>query len=261
MSPRPPVFRSVARRNPPIAEGQSVRSRVYEGVTIALSILVAFGIDAAWGEWNETREEQRILTSLLDELIQNERYLETAVALQSDIRAAIVELLSQAALPQATISADSTDRLIATASTWNAGAIFELAAVDAVIQGGRLSILSNEDLRQRLTAWSREVAHVSRVESQDHETVSSDWMPLLQELSYLPQINNAWQNPPGTMTDYATRLPTRTPTDHRRLLNDQRLENALVRRLWAQDDILFRYEEIRPRIGSMIELLGQETGR
>jgi hypothetical protein len=151
------VFRSVARRNPPIAEGQSVRSRVYEGVTIALSILVAFGIDAAWGEWNETREEQRILTSLLG--------------------------------------------------------------------------------------------------------VPSDWMPLLEELSYLPQINNAWQNLPGTMTDYATRLPTRTPTDHRRLLNDQRLENALVRRLWAQDDILFRYEEIRPRIESMIELLRQETGR
>jgi len=247
--------------NSVIAERRSIRSRIAEGITIVASILVAFLIDAAWDEWNENREEQRTLAALRDEFVQNQRHLEDGIEWQTDVRAAILELLAQAALPQVQISADSTDRLLSTTSTFNSASNFELAATDAVIVGGRLSILDNESLRQRLTGWSRDIAFVINIERQDYDTFQNEWMPLLEGLSYLPQISNAFYNTPGGLPDYATRIPTRAGVDHRPLLADQRIENALVHRLWVQDDILFRYREIQPRLADMVDLLTRELGR
>jgi hypothetical protein len=231
-----------------------------EGAAIVVSILLAFGIDASWDQWQEHREEQRILGSLLDELKSNQAHLAERVQWQKDVMLATRQLLNEAATSNSTLSSDSIDYLVGSASWFNNASTFEMSAVDAVILGGNLSIVENETLRQRITGWSREVVRVTQTERQDYDIFSDVWMPFLRGNAYLSQIHNSIDVQPGTGNeDYVedVRLGPHV-TSHSNLLRDREFQNVLLHRLWVHGDILYEYEQLKPRLSSLIELLTAE---
>ena len=234
-----------------------------EGAVIVVSILLAFWIDASWDQWQERREEQRILGSLQNELRSNQAKLIRMTQFHKDVEHAIRLLLSEAALPASTLSDDEIDTLIGTASWFDTSSTFEMSAVDAVVLGGSLSIIDNESLRHRITGWSRDVAEVMRTEAQDYDTFSDVWMPFLRDNAYLSQIHNAIDVQPGTgEEDYVPDLPLGPHvTEHSNLLGDRGFQNVLLHRLWVQGDILNEYEQIEPELTNLIELLTAELER
>jgi hypothetical protein len=238
------------------------RRYLAEGFAIVVSILLAFGIDASWGEWEEGREETRLLQALETEFRANQTQLEFRTAWHRDIEEALLALLSAATDPQSTISSDSIDSLLGMASWFNNQSTFEMSANDALVLSGKLSLVSNEALRQRITAWNRKVASVTRNEAQDYDTFSEVWMPFLRDYGYLPKVNNAITVQPGSgEATYGFAVPSDpSRVDHKELLTDHRFHNVLVHRLWVQTDILNAYRRLQPELSSMLELLNGEIG-
>jgi hypothetical protein len=238
------------------------RRYLAEGFAIVVSILLAFAIDASWEERGQGREERRLLQALETEFRANQTQLEFRTAWHRDIEEALLALLSVATNPQSTLSSDSIDSLLGMTSWFNNQSTFEMSANDALVLSGKLSLVRNEALRQRITAWNRKVAHVTRNEAQDYDTFSEVWMPFLRDYGYLPQINNAITVQPGSGEEtYGYTVPSDpNKVDHRELLRDHRFQNVLLHRLWVQTDILNAYQELEPELSSMLELLTGEIG-
>ena len=58
--------------------------------------------------------------------------------------------------------------MIAKASWFNNGAPFQMSASDAVIQGGKLSLIVDDRLQRGVTDWNQAVAFTARQEAQDY---------------------------------------------------------------------------------------------
>jgi len=239
-----------------------LRRYLAEGAAIVVSILLAFAIDASWEGWDDAQEEGRLLQALEAEFRSNQTMVTFRTEWHRDIQEALLALLSEATSPQSTTSPDSIDSLIGMASWFNNQSTFEMSANDALVLSGKLSLVSNEGLRQRITAWNRKVAYMTRTEAQDYDTFSGIWMPYLSTHGYLPQISNAITVQPGTgEADDGLKVPTASvPFDHRELLRDRRFQNVLLHRLWVQLDILIAYQQLEPDLLSMLRLLSAETG-
>jgi len=244
----------------PLSPEKTFTRFVSEGAVIIISILLAFGIDAWWENLGDEREERQILSALHDELQSNHESLKKWTAWHTDIQDAILVLLAQASLSEASLTSDSIDILIGRASWFNNSATFEMSANDAIVLGGLLPLIQNNDLRQRITSWNREIDQVSNTEKQDYDTFSAVWMPFLREHGYLPQIDNAITDQPGTGdADYGSDVPLANDRlDHRLLLKNRQFQNVLLHRLWVQNDILEDYRELEPKILSMIDWVSAE---
>ena len=123
-----------------------------EGVVIVGSILLAFGIDAWWDARQERVEEAEILAGLHREFTGNRDALNRRIEQHSNMLAAFAAILA---------SIDEGDW---TSTEWSVDdAIGQLLAPptsdlgngvrDALVQAGRLEILSNVVLRERLAEW------------------------------------------------------------------------------------------------------------
>ena len=236
--------------------------KVAEGATIVLSILLAFGLQAWWEEGKERQEEQQILSALHDEAASNQRIIAQEVARYSDVRSATVTAMSEGARMESTIGADSFDQLIGDASWWGGSTPFEMASLDAVISGGKLSLIRSEELRRKLAAWRREVASYQQLAEQDYDFFLTIWMPFLNEHGNQAQIANAIQRFPGTGAPYTARAPqTPVQTDHRSLLESRQFQNILLRKMWVQDDVLLELGRLDASVQGMLEALAQEMGR
>ena len=240
----------------------SLRRLLIEGVAIVLSILLAFGIEAWWQDLGEREEEGRVLTALLGEFRTNEQRLDQQVAWHADVMAATNALLSAAADPMSNLSADSVDHLLGGVSWWGGSTSIEMAAVDAVILGGKLALIQDEYLRGRLTGWSRTIEETRQNEDQDYETYAQVWMPFLRANAYLPQVLNAITHVPGTSDpNYSIPSPLLPEAaDHRPLLRDREFQNILLQKRLVQDDILCQYELLRPKLFEIMDLITVQLG-
>ena len=107
-----------------------------EVVVIVGSILLAFGIQAGWEEWQERREEIQLLSALRTEFAVNLERVAEISAFHSDLRATAEALLSAAADSGSKPDADSVAKLIGDVSWWGGFTGFESATLSAVILGG-----------------------------------------------------------------------------------------------------------------------------
>jgi glycerol-3-phosphate cytidylyltransferase-like family protein len=234
-----------------------------EGGAIVVSILLAFAIDAAWDRRQEQHEERRILHSVLNELHANQQNIARMTVWQRDVEAATISLLDAAARSEVAISVDAIDQLIADSSWYNNDSTFDMSAVDAVVLGGNLSKIEDENLRQRITQWSRDVSIVRRNERQDYDFFKDVWTPFLRQNAYMPQIHNFVDELPGTgEEDYIPDIKLSSHAgSHADLIGDREFQNILLQRLWIHGDILNAYRQIEPRLDSLVDLVSAELER
>jgi len=123
-----------------------------EAAAIVLSILLAFSIDAWWEDRNEVELEQRLLTALLAEFVQNGELLRQArrqyeQRYMESLR--ILEYLQEGASSFDHAELEKLFRGLLVAETFH----LESGAHDGLLGSGELSLVRDEELRNRLAAW------------------------------------------------------------------------------------------------------------
>jgi hypothetical protein len=141
-----------------VKAGRPSTRLLVEGFVIVVSILLAFGIDAAWQERGERRSERLALQALHAEAVANRELLETVV---DRVRSDIARAEEFYDLPLAEL--ESVPREFASAqvlqSLWrpNTYALKD-GALEGLVRAGRLELIQSADLRQQLVDWQGEAS-------------------------------------------------------------------------------------------------------
>lgn len=126
-----------------------------EGVVIVGSILLAFGIEAAWQQGQEREVERRLLHTVRQELTEARVVIVDAVEYHRRIGEGALQV---AEFNLSLRSETPTDSLIGLIYLDFVFAEVETALLDGATASGQLSLISNEHLRRLLAAWPRRVA-------------------------------------------------------------------------------------------------------
>jgi len=180
------------------------------------SILLAFGIDAAWDVRQEREAEDQLLRTLLAEIEVNREEFEYRRTQGAEARSAQLKLVDLIGPESGTLSVDSLGALFITSIGYGIAEI-ESAALDAVLVG----IDSPTPSRTRLLRLLRDY----RTELEDHRLEDRrEWIDLRMELQlYLVTVSPhplVWAHEDG-------HGPTDFDIPVAALLRDRRLEGLL----------------------------------
>lgn len=158
--------------------GKNAKKLAVEVITIVLSILLAFAIDAWWEERKERAEEREVLASLFLEFEAN--WLEAAdVILVHDAAVQSVALLMQMSDDQIlALSAEAVEqhiRFFANPRTFDA----IRGTVDTLASSGKLGILRNRELRAALTSF----VNILEDATEEREYLSQTSMTVWNEIA------------------------------------------------------------------------------
>lgn len=131
---------------------RTLKSYIYEGVVIIASILVAFGLDASWANYQDTKVERRVLMELSDELKSAKTRINSSIVeLETVIKASsdLVEFLGKD--PRA-LSPDTTTTLVNQILTFNTLEV-PTSVLDSIIASGQVRLISNNEVRDALAEW------------------------------------------------------------------------------------------------------------
>ena len=233
-----------------------------EIVVVVAGVLIALAINAWWADRQQGQEERRLLGALLAEADANEARLARIVAFHGALKETATTLLSASVGPGSAVSADSADQLLTDVSWWGSYTTLESAALDAAVQDGQLDLIETDSLRRLLGAWHAELAAVGVEGEQERAHYETVWVPLLRAETELAQIANQAATVPGSGDPYqGATLPTPpTPTDHRSLLRSRALRNALVQKVWIEDDVLYKYGQLDGLLRRIRAALERELG-
>jgi hypothetical protein len=218
-----------------------------EILVVVAGILIALAINAWWSERQEAHEERRLLLALMGEFKANQERLAEIVAFHKALKATTLTLLAHSAAPS-TLSAEAADQLLADGSWWSSYTTLESTVLDAAVQDGQLRLIRNDALRRRLAAWRSDVSAAAAQSEQELMHYQNVWLPLLRAEAELGQISNRATVIPGTTTPYqGEKIPLPALSiDHRPLLGSRNARNALVQKLWIENDVLYQYERLQP---------------
>lgn len=233
-----------------------------EGVTIVGSILLAFGIEASWAGRQDRSEGLRVLRAVLEDaraniglVDENRVYHEAALGRER-------EILRLADAGAGHLSIAQADSLIADLTWWNGSDHWQTGALDALTGSGRLDLVQNEDLRNVLASWNRNVLGVQRFEDEELEFFDASFMPFLREEAWVPQVAEIADIMPGSGFEggYGDVDFRSEPVDHRQLIVSPAFLNLVLQKLWIQTDILERYDRFRAELLHLVQLLEDELG-
>lgn len=140
------------------------RHVIVEGIVIVLSILLAFGIDALWAQYQEQLEEDGVLASLESDYAANLRSVNWIIEAHTEFGNRVATLIRLTpeeirALSQKEVS----EMMLALSNPWTFDPV--RGTTDALVYGGRLTILSDPKLRKSLVTFLNMV-------SDSHEDVA-----------------------------------------------------------------------------------------
>lgn len=134
-----------------------------EGAVIVGSILLAFGIDAAWDDREQGQRRTALFAALGSDMALARAEVDRVAAVHRTGHSAAADLLNFGQLiPGNDDQHVLIDSLVA--ATWGSGASYDapLGAVESVVGSGELDLLSNADLAFELTAFPALVADLAR---------------------------------------------------------------------------------------------------
>lgn len=187
-----------------------------ESAVIVTSILLAFGIDAWWEERQDRREEAEILAGLEREFIDYRASLVSAMDRHSTMMEAMAELLramESGAWESTELTLDQAiGRSLYPPTTELGGGVR-----DALVQAGRLELIADRALREKLALWPGVYFEVLDDEVFSRDMVFKDHVPYLTGQGYdlsglFDFVTAEWPVPRRSLAD--------NPAEVTRILSD-----------------------------------------
>jgi hypothetical protein len=234
-----------------------------EITVVVAGVLIALALNSWWQTRQEAQAEQRLIRALLDEFSANRERLAVIRAFHEDLKATARTLLTISADPPRDLAADSIDRLLANVTWWASYTTLESTVLDAAIQDGRLGLIRTDSLRRLLTGWRSEVESAAAQSKQEYSNYADAWLPLLRAEADIAQISNSAKTIPGGNEPYqGAPVPLgANRTDHRPVIQTRTFRNALVQKLWIEDDVLYQYARLNALLLRIVEALSNEIER
>ena len=162
-----------------------------EGAAIVTSILLAFAIDAWWEDRNDVELERRLLTALLVECEKNVELLRDARTFYEQrymdaLR--ILENLEQGATSLDHAEFEKSFRGLLISNTVH----LESGAHDGLLGSGDLSLIRDEELRNRLAAWPSYVKEWSEEQDMVFSFVGAELVPYLSHSVRIRNIKSSF---------------------------------------------------------------------
>ena len=230
------------------ADGGWFRTRLGEAVAIILSILIAFGIDAGWDEWQERQEESDILTALRSEYESNLVLVQEVIDLHAGHMEDLEIVSGLTPADYDTMSVNTASRLVlALANPWTFNP--ELGTTETLFGSGRIALVRDSELGEMLTTFVNFVEDAE--EDADFIRDGSEYVWRQQYRHGGPWFNaEVERSSKGTLSRLQS-IPAAGPEDLRRLWAD-----SLVRGGGRMNQINVAYYLIElERIRGQIELI------
>jgi len=212
-----------------------------EGAAIIASILLAFSIDAWWGNKQQHNAEQVVLETLLEDLRDKQDLLDEMNRYSQAIVDSIEVLLRVGAGSQEKPSNEMIDRLIG--DTWweSNDALWESAPMNLLVAGGNLSVITNPTLVQELGSLQVALDRVRNHYQKDQKFHQEIMTPFIMSHTNMIQIIAAMRHRPGFPDDPGVpkvNVDAINSFDHSKLLSTLEFQNLLAAKMERQLDIL-----------------------
>ena len=235
-----------------------------EGIAIVASILLAFSIDAWWGETQRKNAEQVFLQTLLDDLQVKQVLLADMNRFCEAISESAETLLRVAAGTEQKPGEETIDRLIVDTFWVSNEALWDSAPLNLLDAGGSLSLVSNPELVQELAALEVAIGRVTRHYRSDRDFHQNILTPYMIANANMAQISASMTHRPGNpeITITFPDLGFSTTYTHSELLSSVEFQNILVAKMERLSDILdVGHPGVDEHIVKAIGLLEDELGR
>lgn len=226
-----------------------------EATAIVVSILMAFAIDAWWDERRERDAENVVMERLRADFISIRSGL--AVVEEDHVTTSNACLALLKFSPGVTLPANAEmDRLIAliflASRTFNPGS----GAVASFLSSDEGQLIRNQELADRLLAWSGVVEELQEEEASLQKGVAERWSPYLASQvhlgPYIAAIGGPMHALPNNVTDPRPRDP---------IIVDQVFLNHVLDRFKWQQITLRDIEPVRSTLEEILGLLDEELDR
>jgi hypothetical protein len=238
-------------------DGGWFKSRLGEAVAIVLSILVAFGIDAGWDEWQDRQEEGELLEALRAEyrtnLVLAQEVIDGHELHMADVR--IASALAPADYD--TMSVNTASRIVLSlANPWTFDPA--LGTTETLIGSGRITLIRDRELTEMLTTFVNYVEDVE--EDADYVRSGAEYV-WRQEFRFGgPWFNGDVESSSQGALGGLDFLPSASPDDLRRLWADSLVRGGAVMNQINAAYYLVELERIRDHIEAILDRLPVREG-
>jgi hypothetical protein len=226
---------------------------IIEGVVIMVSILMAFGVDAAWDARADAAQERALLIGLAEDFRGAADALQFTRHLHQEKADAAEQLLSWA-------ESGGVDQIpaeqVEIAIRWTfARATFNppMGTIGTILGSGRLDLLQDTELVRELTSWSARVANLRTQEDNASQYLFDNLVPYLaprinlKDTEVTPEIAASLQWP-----------GKREPTDANLLLSQVEFQSHLFM-VWSAEQVVFStLEPVEAAINRILQLVDRE---
>ena len=229
-----------------------------EAIAIVLSILLAFWIDAWWDSRSEGLDEVEVLSLLREEVRSFRRTLELEDRRNNAIFESAKSLLIESSNENVNFSQSEMDALLYDVSWFQVPSRLRLPVLESLRQSGRISAISNNEIRRRLDSWDSRIQTLRDSYVRDLEFCDNYLIPFFLKHVSLPQVYLSFQsvpgNPAGTFSGFDITWSKRI--DHRPLLEEREFQNIIQERLSRLNDIVvYRPEGIDADSAEILQLI------
>ena len=241
--------------------GKYFKYAIGEIVLVVIGILIALQIN----NWNESRkdrlEEQELLTQLQSEFQSNLNQLDQKIAMRNSMIDASLKLLDYVDNPETR----HTDSILKHIGYTVLAPTFD-PIVNDIISSGRIQLLQNTSLKEKLSRWTSELVQVTEEEQVWLNYRSNNYTPLLLEHNlYRTLINRYWKAnileafhlDKGTKTEFNLGA-SKKDIDFSGFLNDSQFENHLAQCASFAKLTNSQAESLRKRIVEILDYIEQD---
>ena len=169
--------------------GKYFKYAIGEIILVVIGILIALQIN----NWNEERkervQEQELLTQLQSEFKSNLEQLDQKTALRNQMISASLKLLHYVDHPEAR----DTDSIIKYLAHTGTAPTFD-PIVNDINSSGRIQLLKNTNLKEKLARWTSEVIQVTEEEQAWLLIRNQSYMPLISRYGLKRKMLNKYWN-------------------------------------------------------------------
>jgi len=204
-----------------------------ELAAIVGGILLAFWIQAWWENRQDSRDEQVVLAALRDEFQAKKDLLTMRREFHTRLLESTRTLIRASLSEDAMLTPADVDRHLGTLWWYNTQDEWVSATLDALYEGGNLTIISDPELRVDLAKWPALFGALNQRVNRDEEYFKSVLLPFLTKNAHLPQIYLHLPDMPAS-PETTLREPgweIKEPVDNSAILKNPEFANILTEKV------------------------------